>query len=69
MLTACFFTGYYHFFTASGVFEQVAQLSEALAGTSIHIGGVVSSQGNESWHVDISIQKRQISSVPSSRNT
>ncbi|OLQ05086.1 Helicase with zinc finger domain 2 [Symbiodinium microadriaticum] len=25
---------------------QVAQLSEALAGTSIHIGGVVSSQGN-----------------------
>ncbi|CAE7588041.1 HELZ2 [Symbiodinium sp. CCMP2592] len=26
---------------------QVAQLSEALAGTSIHIGGVVSSQGNE----------------------
>eukprot|EP00439_Symbiodinium_sp_Y106_P013310 s7073_g1.t3 len=26
---------------------QVGQLSEALAGTSIHIGGVVSSQGNE----------------------
>ncbi|CAE7249710.1 HELZ2 [Symbiodinium sp. CCMP2456] len=26
---------------------QVAQLSEALAGTSIHVGGVVSSQGNE----------------------
>ncbi|CAE7456066.1 HELZ2 [Symbiodinium natans] len=26
---------------------QVAQLSEALSGTSIHIGGVVSSQGNE----------------------